>query len=80
MVAQRLQRRGVEAFAAACQRQVYGELADDRLARTGGRADQHTVTAFQRGTGPPLEVVEGERQLGREPGQFGQGLRDGQLR
>ena len=72
LVAQRLDRRGVEAFAAGRQRQVHGEFADHRLAGAGRRADQHTVAAFERRAGPLLKVVEREGQFGGEPGQLGQ--------
>ncbi|CPR04573.1 hypothetical protein BN971_00444 [Mycobacterium bohemicum DSM 44277] len=70
LVAQRLERRGVEALASGRQRQVHRELADHRFARAGGRADQHAVAPFQRRAGPPLEAVERERQLLGEPRQL----------
>ncbi len=41
LVAQRLDRRGVERLAALCQREVHRELADHRLARPGRRRDQN---------------------------------------
>ena len=71
LVAQRLDRRGVEALSARGQRQVHRELADHRLARAGRRAHQHAVAVLQRLAGAPLEVVERERQLCGEAGQLG---------
>ena len=62
LVAQRLDRRGVEALSARRQRQVHRELADDGLARAGRRAHQHAVAAFQRLTRLPLERIEPKRQ------------------
>ncbi len=66
LVAQRLDRCGVETLPAGRQRQVYRELADDRLAGPGGRADQHAVTPLERLTRPLLEYVQRERQRGGE--------------
>ena len=71
LVAQRLDRRGVEALGAGCQRQVHGEFADNGLARPGRRAHQDTVAALQRRTATPLEAVEFEGQVRGEPGQLG---------
>ncbi len=70
LVAQRLDRCGVEALSAGRQGQMHGELAHDRLARTRGRTHQHTVPAFERAAGAQLEIVECERVFGGEPGQF----------
>ena len=70
LVAQRLERRGVEALAAGGQRQVHGEFTHHRLAGAGRRADQHAVASFQRGTRPLLEAVEREGQFRGEPGQL----------
>jgi hypothetical protein len=67
LVAQRLQRRGVEALAARCQRQVHGEFADDGLACSGRRAHQNAVAAFQGRTRPLLKAVELEGQIRGEP-------------
>ena len=58
LVRQRLDRRGVEALAALCQREVHGELADDRLAGAGRRRDQHAVPGVQRPARGQLEFVE----------------------
>ena len=79
LVGQRLDRRGVEALAPRRwrrravgrrrvvgpppQRQVYGELADHRLAGAGGRAHQHPAAPLQRLTRLTLEVVEVEPQV-----------------
>lgn len=60
LVGQRLDRRGVEALAAALQGQVDGELADDGLAGAGGSRDQHAGSRFQRLAGFYLEGVERE--------------------
>ena len=64
LIRQRLDRCGVEAFAAGGQRLVHGELADHGLACAGRRADQHPAARLQRPAGVDLELVEGER-----PGQ-----------
>ena len=60
LVRQRLDRGGVEALAALLQRQVHGELADQRLARPGRRRDQHAAAGLELLAGPDLEVVERE--------------------
>ena len=71
LVRQRLDRRGVEALAAGLERQVDGELADDRLARAGRRGDQHAVALLDPAAGRELEVVEREVVLAREVVQHG---------
>ena len=58
LVRQRLDRGGVERLAPGLQRQVDGELADDRLARAGGRRDEHAAALLDLLAGPHLEVVE----------------------
>ena len=63
LVAQRLDRCGVEALSARRQREVHGELAHHGLARAGRRAHQHAVALLQRLAGAALEGVERERQL-----------------
>ena len=60
LVAQRLDRGGVEALAAGLHGQVHGELADDGLAGAGGGGDEHAAALLDLVTGPDLEVVEGE--------------------
>ncbi len=70
LVAQRLDRRGVETLTPGRQRQVHREFADNGLAGAGRRAHQHAVAPFQRRAGPPLERVELEFQFRCEPGQF----------
>jgi hypothetical protein len=46
-----------------------GELANDGLTRTGGRTDQHAVTAFEGLTRLDLERVEPKRQQLGELGE-----------
>ena len=75
LVAQRLDRRGVEALLSRRERQVDRELTHHGLARTGRRAHQHAVTAFQGRTRPLLEGIEPEGQLSGEIGQLRVGLR-----
>jgi hypothetical protein len=66
LVRERLDRRRVEALAAGLDRQVYGKLADQRLAGAGRRGDQHPVARLQRPAALDLERVELERVGGRE--------------
>lgn len=70
LIRQRLDGCRVEAFAARGQGQMDRELADHRLTRTGGRADEHTVPALQRLTRRALEGVQLEFQLFGECRQF----------
>jgi hypothetical protein len=70
LVAQRLDRRGVEAFLPGRQRQVHGELPHHRLAGPGRGAHQHAVAAFQGFTSLDLERVEPEGQLSGEVGEL----------
>ena len=70
LIAQRLDRRGVEAFSARGQRQVDGELPHHRLACTGRRAHKHAVAVLERPAGALLKVVQRERQLLGERGEF----------
>ena len=58
LVGQRLDRRGVEALAACRQREVHGELADNRLARTCRGRDEHARAVLEPLASPALEVVE----------------------
>ena len=58
LVAQGLDRGGVEALLPALQGQVDGELADQRLPGAGGRGDQHLVTVLEGGAGAQLELVQ----------------------
>ncbi len=60
LVGERLDRCGVEAFAALLQGQVHGELADDRLARPGGGRDQHPLAGLQGLACLDLERVQTE--------------------
>ena len=60
LVGQRLDGRRVEALAALLEGEVDGELADDRLARPGGRGDQHALARLERLAGLDLEGVEPE--------------------
>ena len=58
LVAQSLDRGGVEALLPALQRQVDGELADQRLPGAGGRGHEHLVTVLEGGAGAELELVQ----------------------
>ena len=60
LVAQRLDRRGVEALLAQAQGQVDGELADDGLAGAGRGRDEDALAALERLAGTDLERVERE--------------------
>ena len=51
-----------------------GELADDGLARSGGGADQDTVTLLDRLTSLQLEVIQRERETGGEFVEVAHGL------
>src|SRR5690606_23043455 len=66
LVGQRLDGGGVEALEALLQGQVDGELADDRLARPGGRRHQHAVARLKRPAGVDLELVELELVMAPE--------------
>ena len=70
LVAQRLDRRGVEALPPGGQRQVHRELADDGLAGTGRGTDQDTATVLERDAGVGLKGVQGERQARGEVAQL----------
>ena len=50
---------------------MHGELADDRLARPGGRGDEDAVARLQRPAGVELEVVELEVVQAAERGERG---------
>ena len=69
LVGQGLDGRGVEALAALLKGQVDGELADDGLARAGGRGDEHALTGLQGLTGLDLEGVQVEFVHRAEGGQ-----------
>ena len=71
LVGQRLDRRGVEAFAALGQRQVHGKFPDNGLTGAGRRGHEHAVAAGQRLARTPLEVVEREVVQPLERGQLG---------
>jgi hypothetical protein len=73
LVAQRLDRGGVEAPQVLGEGEVDGELADDGLPGPGGGAHEHPVAVFQRRTGGALEGVEGEREGAGELGEAGAG-------
>ncbi|SKL34982.1 Uncharacterised protein [Mycobacteroides abscessus subsp. massiliense] len=62
LVAQGLDRGGVEALAPRREGQVHREFPDDGLTRAGGRADQHTMPVLQRSTGAHLKRIEREAQ------------------
>ncbi len=68
LVAQRLDRRCVEALAPQPQRQEDRELPHDRLAGAGRRGDEDALAALQCVARPALEVVEGEGIAGGEIG------------
>ena len=59
LVGQRLDRRRVEALAAAAQRPVGGELADHRLPGAGRRGDQHAAALGQRAGRPAAGTGRG---------------------
>ncbi len=65
LVAQRFERRGVEAFAPGRQRQVHGEFADHRLAGSGRCADQHTVAVAPAPHRPAAESRRAQRAVPR---------------
>ena len=60
LVAQRLDGGGVKALRAGGQGEMHGELADDRLARAGGRTHQDAVSVGERRAGITLERIEGK--------------------
>jgi hypothetical protein len=60
LVAERLDRRGVEALAPGGECHVHGELADQGLARPGRRGHQDAVPVLDRTARLDLEVVECE--------------------
>src|SRR5674476_602468 len=71
LVAQRLDRRGVEGLLTPAQGQMDGKLPHDRLAGPGRCRDQDPASALQRDAGLHLERVELERQIGCEAGERG---------
>ena len=60
LVAQRLDRGGVEDPFALTACQLHGKFRDERLACSGRRRDQHVLALLQMPAGLDLEVVEGE--------------------
>ena len=66
LVAQGLDRRGVEAGAAVAQRLVDGEFPHHGLTGAGGGAHQDAPARRDRAGGLELEVVEGEGVVGGE--------------
>ena len=70
LIAQRFDRRGVEALLPRLERQVDRELAHHRLAGTGRGTNQNPVATFKGFAGLDLERVEPERQLLGEPRQL----------
>ena len=66
LVAQRLDRRRVEALAAGREGQVDGELPHHGLAGARGRSDQHAAPVLDLLAGAELEVVEREVVEGAE--------------
>ena len=73
LIAQRLDRRGVEDPFALAPGQFHGELRDERLACAGRRRDQHVLPFLQVTAGFDLEVVEGELGALHELSQGGAG-------
>ncbi len=78
LVRQRLDGGRVEALLALLEGEVDGELADDRLARAGGRGDQDALPRLERLAGLDLEGVEAEVVHLAEGGERG-GLLDSTL-
>ena len=76
LVAQRLDRRGVEAASPLPQGQEHGELAHHRLARPGRRGDQDARTRFHHGAPVPLVGVQGEGEARSELRIRGAGFGD----
>ena len=81
LVGQRLERRGVEAFASRVQRPFERELRDHRLARARGGGHQHRGPLGLGIDRLPLEGIQrelvalGERCRGDHAGSVGAGLR-----
>ena len=74
LVAQGLDRGGVERLEPALERQVDGELPHDRLAGTRGGGHQDTPAGLQGQAGLALEVVEFEGERTDETAQIGFGF------
>ena len=78
LIRQRLQRRRVEGLAARLERRRDRVLGDERLARSGGRRDEHRPSGVERVEGAALERIERERMLrfeaGAQPFVGGHGL------
>ena len=66
LVRERLERRRVEDLAAVGPGLVDGVLGHQRLARPGGRGDQHALAGVERVEREPLEAVEREAAPGFE--------------
>ena len=75
LVRQRLQRRGVEGLAAVGERPRHRVLGDHRLARAGGRGDEHVLTGVEGVERALLEGVEREATSGLEPLRRSSGTR-----
>ena len=73
LVAQCLDRRGVEGLEALGPAQVDGELPHDRLAGSGRRCDEDTFSSFDGRAGLLLERVEGEVITSGETGELAAG-------
>lgn len=66
LIAQRLDRCGVETRPVRPEGEMGCELAHDRLPGSGGRADQDIAVVLECAAGANLEFVESEVELGRE--------------
>ena len=75
LIAERLDRGGVETLLPGGQGKVHGELAHHRLAGSGRGAHQYPVAALECLAGPHLERIEPEDQTGGEIGELGPGFR-----
>ena len=71
LVAQRLDRRGVESFCVLLLCQIDREVGHHGLARAGGGRHQYIGPLLQRFVGIRLEPVELERQCVGESGRDG---------
>ena len=60
LIAQGLDRRGVERLTARCPREMDRELTHDRLAAARRCGQQHVLAGVEGLEGPDLEVVKGE--------------------
>ncbi len=79
LVGECLERRGVERLAPRRQGAMDRVRRHERLARSGGRRDEHRVPGIEGGERIALKVVECERQVGlelRRPGRLLDGPRE----